>query len=87
MWHRWSRLLAAPGWSGGHGGAWCARSAGCTVPAMWFGSADTGNDAKGRRRMVLVPATMELGERNWWFPSWVDRVAPRLSIERTRAEA
>jgi RND superfamily putative drug exporter len=33
-------------------------------------------------RMVLVPATMELlGERNWWFPRWLDRVVPRLAIE------
>ena len=39
-------------------------------------------------RMVLVPATMELlGERNWWFPSWIDRVVPRLSIERAHADA
>ena len=38
--------------------------------------------------MVLVPATMELlGERNWWFPSWIDRVVPRMSIERAHADA
>ena len=34
-------------------------------------------------RMVLVPATMELlGTRNWWMPKWLDRVVPRLDIER-----
>ena len=33
-------------------------------------------------RMVLVPATMELlGDRNWWFPSWLDRIIPRLHVE------
>jgi RND superfamily putative drug exporter len=32
-------------------------------------------------RMVLVPATMELlGDRNWWFPSWLGWV-PRVSVE------
>ena len=34
-------------------------------------------------RMVLVPATMELlGRRNWWMPGWLDRVVPKLAIER-----
>jgi len=33
-------------------------------------------------RMVLVPATMELlGDRNWWFPRWLDRLIPRLHVE------
>ena len=33
-------------------------------------------------RMVLVPATMELlGDRNWWFPKWLDRIVPRLHVE------
>ena len=33
-------------------------------------------------RMVLVPATMELlGDRNWWFPRWLDRAIPRLHVE------
>jgi RND superfamily putative drug exporter len=33
-------------------------------------------------RMVLVPATMELlGDRNWWFPAWLDRLIPRLHVE------
>jgi RND superfamily putative drug exporter len=34
-------------------------------------------------RMVLVPATMELlGDRNWWLPGWLDRVLPRIHIDR-----
>ena len=34
-------------------------------------------------RMVVVPATMELlGDRNWWMPRWLDRLLPRLSLER-----
>jgi RND superfamily putative drug exporter len=33
-------------------------------------------------RMVLVPATMELlGKANWWFPRWLDRAVPTLSVE------
>jgi putative drug exporter of the RND superfamily len=33
-------------------------------------------------RMVLVPATMQLlGDRNWWFPRWLDRIVPRIHVE------
>jgi RND superfamily putative drug exporter len=33
-------------------------------------------------RMVLVPATMELlGDRNWWFPRWLDKILPKLNVE------
>jgi len=33
-------------------------------------------------RMVLVPATMELlGDVNWWFPKWLDRIIPVLDVE------
>ena len=33
-------------------------------------------------RMVLVPSTMELlGDRNWWYPRWLDRVTPQLNVE------
>jgi RND superfamily putative drug exporter len=33
-------------------------------------------------RMVLVPATMELlGDANWWFPAWLDRLVPTVSLE------
>ena len=29
-----------------------------------------------------LPATMELlGDRNWWFPHWLDRFTPRLHVE------
>jgi putative drug exporter of the RND superfamily len=32
-------------------------------------------------RMVLVPATMELlGHRNWWLPTWLDRVLPNVAV-------
>ncbi len=34
-------------------------------------------------RMVLVPAVMQLlGDRNWWIPNWLERVLPRLDVER-----
>jgi RND superfamily putative drug exporter len=33
-------------------------------------------------RLLLVPAAMELlGDRNWWIPSWLDRILPNLDIE------
>jgi RND superfamily putative drug exporter len=33
-------------------------------------------------RLVLVPATMELlGDWNWWFPRWLDRIVPRVHVE------
>jgi RND superfamily putative drug exporter len=39
-------------------------------------------------RLVLVPATMELlGEWNWWFPRWLDRLVPRLNVEGSLAPA
>jgi RND superfamily putative drug exporter len=34
-------------------------------------------------RMVLVPAVMQLlGRRNWWIPSWLERILPDLDVER-----
>lgn len=34
-------------------------------------------------RMVVVPATMTLlGGRNWWLPGWLDRILPKVDIER-----
>ncbi len=37
-------------------------------------------------RMVLVPAVMQLlGSRNWWIPSWLERILPRLEVERVAA--
>jgi putative drug exporter of the RND superfamily len=33
-------------------------------------------------RTVLVPSVMHvLGPRNWWIPSWMDRILPTLHIE------
>jgi putative drug exporter of the RND superfamily len=33
-------------------------------------------------RMAIVPSLMFLyGRANWWFPSWLDRVLPRLSVD------
>ena len=33
-------------------------------------------------RSLLVPAWMELmGRANWWYPRWLDRITPRISIE------
>ena len=33
-------------------------------------------------RMAIVPALMFLfGRANWWFPAWLDRVLPRLSVD------
>jgi RND superfamily putative drug exporter len=34
-------------------------------------------------RMVLVPAVMQLlGKWNWWIPGWLERLLPRLDVER-----
>jgi putative drug exporter of the RND superfamily len=39
-------------------------------------------------RMVLVPAVMQLlGRRNWWIPNWLERILPRLEVERVAAGA
>jgi RND superfamily putative drug exporter len=33
-------------------------------------------------RMLLVPAVMHLlGSRNWWLPSWLERLVPRVHVE------
>ena len=33
-------------------------------------------------RMVLVPAVMQLlGDRNWWIPSWLEKILPQLDVE------
>jgi RND superfamily putative drug exporter len=35
-------------------------------------------------RMFLVPASMRLlGDANWWFPKWLDRLLPNLDVEGT----
>jgi putative drug exporter of the RND superfamily len=34
-------------------------------------------------RMILVPAVMQiLGRRNWWIPDWLERILPRIDVER-----
>ncbi|HEV7771578.1 MAG TPA: MMPL family transporter [Solirubrobacterales bacterium] len=34
-------------------------------------------------RMVLVPAVMQLlGPHNWWIPDWLERILPRIEVER-----
>ncbi|MGH2716829.1 MAG: MMPL family transporter [Thermoleophilaceae bacterium] len=39
-------------------------------------------------RMVLVPAVMQLlGSRNWWIPDWLERLLPRLDVERVAVGA
>jgi RND superfamily putative drug exporter len=39
-------------------------------------------------RMVLVPAVMQLlGNRNWWIPTWLERILPRLDVERVAVGA
>jgi RND superfamily putative drug exporter len=38
-------------------------------------------------RTVLVPSLMHLiGRANWYFPKWLDRVTPQVSIEAGDAE-
>jgi putative drug exporter of the RND superfamily len=33
-------------------------------------------------RLFLIPSLMHLiGEANWWFPRWLDRIVPNISIE------
>ena len=33
-------------------------------------------------RMAIVPALMFLfGKANWWFPRWLDRLMPRVSVD------
>ncbi|HEX4015186.1 MAG TPA: MMPL family transporter [Frankiaceae bacterium] len=33
-------------------------------------------------RTILVPAAMQLlGERNWWLPTWLDRVLPHVKVD------
>jgi RND superfamily putative drug exporter len=33
-------------------------------------------------RTMLVPAIMHrLGAANWWYPAWLDKITPHVSIE------
>lgn len=37
-------------------------------------------------RSALVPALMQwLGTANWWFPKWLEKVLPRISVEKSDA--
>lgn len=39
-------------------------------------------------RMMLVPSIMHLfGARTWWFPRWLDRILPRITVEAETAPA
>ena len=39
-------------------------------------------------RMAIVPSVMVmLGRSNWWFPKWLDRALPRLSVEPDAPQA
>jgi RND superfamily putative drug exporter len=39
-------------------------------------------------RIVLAPAVMQLlGNRNWWSPDWLERILPRLDVERVAVGA
>jgi putative drug exporter of the RND superfamily len=39
-------------------------------------------------RLILVPAVMEIaGKWNWWIPDWLERVLPRIDVERAPAGA
>jgi RND superfamily putative drug exporter len=38
-------------------------------------------------RLILVPAAMQLmGRWNWWLPSWMERLVPRLNVEAPEGE-
>jgi len=38
-------------------------------------------------RATIVPAVMLLlGRANWWFPAWLDRRLPRISVDRVEGE-
>ena len=33
-------------------------------------------------RMAVVPAIMLLlGDANWWFPKWLDRILPHVTVD------
>jgi RND superfamily putative drug exporter len=39
-------------------------------------------------RTVLVPSLMHLlGRSNWWFPKWLDRITPHVSVDPADEEA
>ncbi len=37
-------------------------------------------------RLVLVPSIMQLqGDANWWFPTWLDKLLPRIGLHEGQA--
>jgi RND superfamily putative drug exporter len=33
-------------------------------------------------RLILVPSLMQLlGDANWWFPRWLDRLIPKIGVD------
>jgi RND superfamily putative drug exporter len=33
-------------------------------------------------RLILVPSLMQLlGDANWWFPNWLDRLVPKIGVD------
>lgn len=33
-------------------------------------------------RLILVPSLMQLlGDANWWFPRWLDRLVPKIGVD------
>lgn len=39
-------------------------------------------------RLIVVPSLMKLlGARNWWLPGWLDRVLPRIDVEKASSDA
>ena len=38
--------------------------------------------------MAIVPSIMMLfGKANWWFPAWLDRILPKLSVDADDLDA
>jgi len=51
------------------GPLWCSLAGGILVDALLI-------------RMAIVPSIMMLfGKANWWFPAWLDRILPKLSVD------
>jgi RND superfamily putative drug exporter len=39
-------------------------------------------------RCLLLPAVLHiLGDATWWFPSWLERIVPRINIEGSTARS
>jgi putative drug exporter of the RND superfamily len=52
-----------------------------TVKMIGFGMAASVLFDASIVRMMLVPATMELsGRANWWFPAFLEKVLPKITV-------